>query len=137
MSRKIFDAGEVALVLLGEIPAIGYRFRSRERAVRAAQGLLRAVDYLINSSCFSFYQIIFKHQGKGHYALVVKNNTLSLEVLHNLDELLLKRFQKVFRGLFILSCFYETGDRLECLAVTDGLGAVLYSFEGYRFFQTR
>jgi len=52
---------------------------------------------------------------------------LSLEALHNLDELLLKRFQKVFQGLFILNCFYETGDRLKCLTVTDGLGAVLYS----------
>lgn len=82
MGRKISDAGEVALVLLGEIPAIGSQFRSKERAIWAAQGLLRAVDYLINNSCFGPYQIIFKHQGNGCYTLVIKNNTLSLEMLH-------------------------------------------------------
>lgn len=139
MGCKIICTGKVALVLLGEVPVVGPQLGGREKAVRVAQRLFKEIDGLMAGSYAGPYQIIFKHRGSGHYDLVVKSKSskLSLEVLHDLDELWIKRFRKIFHGIFILSCFYEKNDNLECLAVTDGLGAVLYSSEVRQFFQTR
>jgi len=143
LGYKIFCKGKVALVLLGEVPVAGPQISGREKAVRVAQRLFKEIDKLIAGSSAGPYQIIFKHRGSGRYDLVIKSKSsklsseLSLEVLHDLDELWIKRFSKIFHGIFILSCFYEKNDNLECLAVTDGLGAVLYSSEVRQFFQTR
>jgi len=134
---KIFCTGKVALVLLGEVPVVGPQIVGREKAVRVAQKLFKEIDKLMAGSFVGPYQIFFKHRGGGRYDLVIKSSQLSLEILHDLDELWIKRFRKIFHGIFILSCFYENNDNLECLAVTDGLGTVLYSSEVRQFFQTR
>ena len=48
--------------------------------------------------------------------------------LQDLDELFMKRFLKGFKKkLFILTCFVEGVDGLECLVLTEGLGAVFYA----------
>ncbi|HAG10568.1 MAG TPA: hypothetical protein DCK76_04100 [Desulfotomaculum sp.] len=137
MGYKIFCMGKVALVLLGEVPVVGPQISGREKALRVAQKLFKEVDKLIAGSSAGPYQIIFKHKGSGRYDLVIKSSELSLVILHDLDELWIKRFRKIFNGIFILSCFYEKNNNLECLAVTEGLGAVLYSSEIRQFFQTR
>lgn len=136
MGRKISDTGEIALVMLGEIPAIGPWYRSRKKALSTVKSLLDAVDSLIYDSHSGPYQIMFERQDNGLNTLIIKNNHTHIEVFNHLDELFLKRFQKVFQNLLILSCFYKIGSRLECLAVTDGLGAVIYSAGGSRFFHT-
>jgi len=137
LGYKIFCMGKVALVLLGEVPVVGPQISGREKAVRVAQKLFKEIDKLMAGSSVGPYQIVFKHRIGGRYDLAVKSSELSLEILHDLDELWIKRFRKIFHGIFILSCFYEKNDNLECLAVTDGLGAVLYSSEVRQFFQTR
>jgi hypothetical protein len=137
LGYKIFCTGKAALVLLGEVPVIGPQIGGREKAVRVAQKLFKEIDKFIAGSSAGPYQINFKQRGGGRYDLVIKSSKYSLEVLHDLDELWIKRFRKIFHGIFILSCFYEKNDNLECLAVTDGLGAVLYSSEARQFFQTR
>lgn len=137
MGYKIYCTGKVALILLGEVPVVGPQIAGREKAVRIAQKLFKEIDKLMAGSPAGPYQIIFKNKGCGRYDLVIKSSKSSLDVLHDLDELWIKRFRKIFHGIFILSCFYEKNDNLECLAVTDGLGAVLYSSEVCQFFQTR
>jgi hypothetical protein len=54
---------------------------------------------------------------------------MALETLSNLDELMLLRFKKGLKSkLFILTCFFDGQDaELVCLALTEGVGAVLYS----------
>ncbi len=137
MGSGISCAGELALVMLGEVPAIGPRFRQKEEAVRKMSLLLKAIDGLLGEAHLSPYQIMFRRQADGCYTLVIKSGEVAVDLLSDLDELLLKRFRKVFRSLFILTCFYEADGKLECLAVTEGLGAVLYSYYDYGFFQSR
>jgi len=129
-------AGKNTLVVLGEVPALGPCFQRKEEAVRKMNLLLATIAGLTNQTPVAPYQIILKRQVDGCYTLAIKSDAVTIDVLANIDELLLKRFQKVFRNLFILTCFYETAGKPECLAVTDGLGAVLYSYYDFSFFQT-
>lgn len=137
MGQDIYRAGMIALVMLGEVPAIGPSFWKKEEARGSAQLLLKKIDCFLQEAHLHPYRIMFRRQVDGCYTLVIKSGTVAVDILANMDELLLKRFQKVFRHLFILTCFYERNGKLECLAVTEGLGAVLYSSYDSGFFQTR
>lgn len=121
-------ATDIALVLLGEsIPAIGPRLKSRTEAVYEARRYMEAIDRLTISSGVSSYRLIMMRQSDGRFTLLIRGGKATLEALRDMDELLLRRFKKAFRrGLFILTCFFEGENGLECLAVTDGLGAVMY-----------
>lgn len=127
MGRDICRAGNLALVLLGEIPALGPSFRKKEEACWNAHLLLKKIDCFLCEASLRPYQIMFRRHADGRFTLVLKNDAVAVNVLSDLDELLFKRFQKFFRKIFILTTFYEADGKLECLAVTEGLGAVLYS----------
>lgn len=126
MAQNLSSRGNIALVLLGEVPALGPFFKKKEEALNASRPLLQKIDGLIEAGYIHSYKIIFKRQKNNCYTLVVKNRAMAVNILFDIDELLLRRFQKVFRSLFILTCFYGMAEKPECLAVTEGLGAVLY-----------
>jgi len=127
LAQNLSSGGSIALVLLGEVPALGPFFKKKEEAICASRPLLQKIDRLIGTGCVHPYQITFKWQMNRCYTLVIKSRAITVNVLFDIDELLLRRFQKVFRSLFILTCFYGFAENPECLAVTEGLGAVLYS----------
>lgn len=122
------EPGEVAMALLGkDIPAIGPRLKTRLEAVTAVQKYVSAIEGLVKCTGRP-YRVMFSRQPDGRYVLLIKGSGETLEILQNLDELTVKRFQRSFRKrLFIITSFFEEGDRLECLALTEGMGAVLYS----------
>ncbi|MGB9802909.1 MAG: hypothetical protein ACPLRU_03210 [Desulfofundulus sp.] len=119
-------SAEVALVMLGgKVPAIGPLIDSRQEAVRIARYFMEKINALADRS--RFFQILTARQSDGRYALLLQGEGVVMEVLH-IDELQLRRFRKVFRrGLFILTVFFKGETGMECLAVTDGLGAVIYT----------
>ncbi|MCL6634382.1 MAG: hypothetical protein K6T29_01265 [Peptococcaceae bacterium] len=128
MAYRPIVSGDVALAFLGEnIPAIGPRFKSRDEAVKAARRYLEDIDRLAGQTRETPVQIVLKRQADGRYSLVVEGSRQTVERLNNLDELLLKRFRKGLKKLFILTCFVEGADGLECLVLTEGLGAVFYA----------
>jgi hypothetical protein len=137
LRQDLSRGGDIALVLLGEVPAIGPCFKKSEEAKLKAHFLLTTIDGLISRAQAYPYKVMFRRQIDGCYTLVIKSDVAAVNVLSGIDELLLRRFQKVFRSLFILTCFYEVDGRLECLAVTEGLGAVLYSYYDSNFFQSK
>jgi len=138
LAQNLSSGGDIALVLLGEVPAIGPFFKKKEDAIYALHHLMEKIDRLISTALIHPYQIMFKRQMNRCYTLVIKSREVAVNVLSDIDELLLRRFRKIFRSLFILTCFYGSADKLECLAVTEGLGAVLYSCNDiYGFFQSR
>ncbi|MDQ0285272.1 hypothetical protein J2Z49_000365 [Desulfofundulus luciae] len=118
---------EVALVMLGgKIPAIGPLIGTRQEAVRIARCFMEKIDALTDRS--RSFQIVTARQSDGRYALLLEGEGVVMKVLHNIDELLLWRFRKAFRrGLFILTVFFKGEAGMECLAVTEGLGAVIYT----------
>ncbi|MCL6478803.1 MAG: hypothetical protein K6T65_10340 [Peptococcaceae bacterium] len=119
-------SGEIAMALLGEdIPAIGPRLKTRTEAVTAVKKYVSAIEGMVK--CMKPCRVMFLRQPDGRYILLIKGSTETLEVLRDLDELTVKRFQKSFKNrMFIITSFYEEGDCLECLALTEGMGAVLY-----------
>ncbi|MFZ5634622.1 MAG: hypothetical protein ACOY40_17480 [Bacillota bacterium] len=119
-------SGEIAMALLGEnIPAIGPRLKTRTEAVAAVKKYVSAIEGLVKYT--EPYRVMFLRQPDGRYILLIKGSTETLEILRDLDELTVKRFQRSFKSrMFIITSFYEDGDRLECLALTEGMGAVLY-----------
>lgn len=122
------ESREVAMALLGEdIPAIGPRLQNRAEAIQTVRRYMNTIERMVNGSGVLPYRVLFVRQPDGRYTLVVKGPVTSLKI-DNMDELMIKRFQKAFKKrLFILTCFFEDNDKLECLALTEGLGAVLYS----------
>lgn len=122
------EPGEIAMALLGEdIPAIGPRLKTRLEAVSAVKKYVSAIEGLVKCTGHP-YRVVFSRQPDGRYVLLIKGAGEKIEILHNLDELTVKRFQRSFKKrLFIITSFFEEGDRLECLALTEGMGAVLYS----------
>ena len=120
-------AGEIAMALLGkDIPAIGSRLKSKTDAMLAVKEFVRAIEGLLKGSNQP-YRVMFLRQSDGRYMMVIKGSRDTLELLHNFDELTVKRFQRSFKKrLFIITGFFEDGDDLECLALTEGLGAVMY-----------
>lgn len=133
MGIRVYRAEDKALVFLGEdnIPAIGPLFSKRDDAIRAVK------DYLANFNRFGLTSAqgrcsaSFVKQADGRYSFVLKYGEVKLEALKNLDELMLKRFRKGLRKkFFIATSFYENEDgQLECLALTEGLGAVLVAIK--------
>lgn len=129
MAYQSIVSGDVALTFLGEnIPAIGPRFKSREEAVKVARRYLEGINESAGGTRETPVQITLKKQADGRYSLVVEGSRQMVGRLNNLDELLLKRFRKgLKKKLFILTCFVEGADGLECLVLTEGLGAVFYA----------
>jgi hypothetical protein len=120
-------SGEIAMTLLGEdIPAIGPRLKTRTEAVTAVKKYVKDIENLVRNADQP-YRVVFSRQPDGRYTLVIKGSGITLDILHNLDELTMKRFQRSFKNkIFIITCFSEEGENLECLALTEGMGAVLY-----------
>ncbi|MCL6559254.1 MAG: hypothetical protein K6U74_10745 [Firmicutes bacterium] len=129
MAYRSINTGEVALTFLGEnIPAIGPRFKNRDEAIKVARHYLKGINELAGGSRETPVQINLKRQADGRYSLVVQGARQIFGRLNNLDELLLKRFRKgLKKNLFILTCFVEGADGMECLVLTEGLGAVFYA----------
>lgn len=129
MVECVPEAGEVAMALLGKnIPAIGPKLKTRAEAIKAVRWYMNAIDKMLKRSGVLPYKVVFVRQPDGRYTMVIKGAAMALETIPNLDELMVRRFQKSFKkGLFILTGFFEDNDNLECLALTEGLGVVLYS----------
>ncbi|WP_347489623.1 hypothetical protein [Desulfoscipio sp. XC116] len=127
---KVYQTSDVALTFFNDIPAIGPRLPSKEDALKVAESYLRLIDKLArekkgNPRC----SISFLKQTDGLYTLILRGSGMALETLSNLDELMLQRFKKGLKNkLFILTCFFDDQDgKVACLALTEGVGAVLYS----------
>lgn len=123
----VLKAGEIAMALLGkDIPAVGPRLKTRSEAMLAVKKYVTAIEELVKCSEVP-YRVMFLRQPDGRYTMAVKGSGEALELLPNFDELTVKRFQRFFKKkLFILTTFFEEEDQLECLALTEGLGAVMY-----------
>lgn len=119
--------GENAMTLLGGyIPAIGPKLKTKSEALLTAKEYVKAIGDLVDCSG-QLYRVMFSRQTDGMYMMLIKGSGATLNILHNLDELTIKRFQKSFsNNIFIITCFFEENENLECLALTDGMGAVLY-----------
>lgn len=127
---EIYHTQDVALTFFNDIPAIGPRLPSKEDAFKVAESYLRLMDKLShekrgNPRC----SMHFLKQTDGRYTLVLKGSDIALETLSNLDELMLQRFKRGLKNkLFILTCFFDDQNgALVNLALTEGVGAVLYS----------
>lgn len=129
MALNAVVSGDVVLAFLGEdIPAIGPRFSHREDAVKAAQQYLEKINELSCRDQNIPFQIVLNKQADGRYSLVIDSSRQIVGALHNLDELLVKRFRKgLKKRIFILTSFVACADELECLVLTEGLGAVFYA----------
>lgn len=124
-----YRSGDMALTFLCEnIPVIGPRFKNREEAVKKARQYLAAIDITAAEHRATPVIIEIKRQDDGRYSIMVEGFQHSMGKLFNIDELFLKRFCKgLKKKMFILTCFVEKVDELECLVLTEGLGAVLYA----------
>lgn len=129
MAYRSIVSGDVALTFLGEnIPAIGPRFKNREEALKVARHYLEEIKKLTGETRKTPVKIEINRQADGRFSLVLEGSRQTVGKLYNLDELFLKRFCKgLKKKLFILTCFVEEGDGLECLVLTEGLGAVFYA----------
>jgi len=129
MGIRAYRVEDVVLVFLGEdnIPAIGPFFSERDAAIRAVNEYLVDFDRLGLTSGQARCGVTFIKQPDGRYSLVFNYQGYKLRTLKNLDELMLKRFRKgLHKKLFVVTSFCEGEDgQLECLALTEGLGAVL------------
>ena len=126
----VYRNKDVALTFFNDIPAIGPRLPSKEDAIKVAESYMLLIDKLTggkkgNPRC----RISFLQQTDGLFTLILRGSDIALEALSNLDELLLMRFKKGLKTkLFILTCFFNDHDgNVVCLALTEGIGAVLYS----------
>ncbi len=134
MAHRSIVSGDIALAFLGEdIPAIGPRFKNREAAVKAARLYLESINEIVGGAREAQVKISLKRQPDGRYSLVVESFRQLLGKLSNLDELMLKRFRKgMKKKLFILTFFVEEAGEMECLVLTEGLGAVFYAPEAIK-----
>ncbi len=124
-----YRSGDMALTFLCEnIPVIGPRFKNREEAVKKARQYLDGISKTAGEQRATPVIIEIKRQDDGRYSIMLEGFQHSMGKLFNIDELFLKRFSKgLKRKMFILTCFVEKVDELECLVLTEGLGAVLYA----------
>lgn len=129
MSYRPIVSGDMALTFVCEnIPAIGPRFKDREEAVQKARQYLEGIDKSAGELRETPVKIEIKRQDDGRYTIVVEGSQHTMGKLLNIDELFLRRFCKgLKKKMFILTCFVEKVDELECLVLTEGLGAVLYA----------
>lgn len=137
MAYRPIVSGDVALTFLCEnIPAIGPRFQNREEAVKKARQYLEGIDKSAGDLREIPVKIEIKKQDDGRFSIVVEGFQHTLGKLLNIDELFLKRFCKgLKKKMFILTCFVEKVDELECLVLTEGLGAVLYAPQSIKRWQ--
>lgn len=131
MGINIHQVDEMMLVFLGDdsIPAIGPFFPDRQDAIQAVHEYLLRFDRLGLTSSRDRCEVTFSRQADGRYSLILNHQNARLEALKNLDELMLKRFRKGLRQrFFVVTSFCEDEKgHLECMALTEGLGAVLLS----------
>lgn len=129
MLLKTVIPDKVVLDFLGkDIPTIGPSFNSRDNAVLTARRYVETINKLSAEKPNVPFQLVLSKQADGRYSLVVDCAQQIVGTLENLDELLVRRFRKSLKKkLFVLTCFVEDADGLECLVVTEGLGAVFYS----------
>ncbi len=129
MAYRPIVSGDMAMTFLCEnIPAIGPTFKNREEAVRKARQYLEGIDKSAGELRETPVKIEIKKQADGRYSIMVEGFQHTMGRLLNIDELFLKRFCKgLKKRMFILTCFVEKVDELECLVLTEGLGAVLYA----------
>ncbi|MFZ5595757.1 MAG: hypothetical protein ACOY31_01940 [Bacillota bacterium] len=122
------EAGEITLTFLGkDIPAVGPRMKTRCEAILAVKGYVSAIEDMVSYTGYP-YRVMFLKQSDGRYMMVIKGAVSRLELMYNFDELTIKRLQRSFRSkMFILTGFFGEGDNPECLALTDGMGAVMYA----------
>ncbi|MCF8010135.1 MAG: hypothetical protein K9L17_02505 [Clostridiales bacterium] len=131
MEAQIYQIGEVVLYFPGNdgIPAVGPIYKKKGDAVCAIKKYLNLIKYLGINHSSNRCGVKFIRQDDGRYTLVLINGEKSLETLKDLDEIMLKRFRKSLqKKFFVVTSFYtsEVGE-IECLAVTDGLGAILFA----------
>ncbi len=124
-----YRSGDMALTFLCEnIPVIGPRFKSRGEAIKKAGQYLAGIDKTAERRSVAPIIIEIVKQDDGRYSIMVEGYQHSLGKMYNIDELFLKRFCRGLENkMFILTCFVEKNDELECLVLTEGLGAVLYA----------
>lgn len=127
---KVYHTNDVALTFFNDIPAIGPRLTNKDEALTVARSYLRLIENLTrgkraNPRC----SLRFWKQTDGRYTIIIRGPEMALETISNLDELMLQRFKRGLKiNLFILTCFFEDhSGKVTCLALTEGLGAVLYS----------
>lgn len=127
---KSYHTDDVALTFLNDIPAIGPLLPCKEDALKVTRSYLRLIDKLAREKkdhhrC----SLRFIKQKDGRFTLVVRGPGMAIETLSNLDELMLQRFKRGLKGnMFILTSFFNEPDgTLACLALAEGMGAVLYS----------
>jgi len=116
---------EVFLAFLNEeIYAIGPRLKNRDDA-RAYIGNILSE---LSGNPREGGRLLLLRDDAGHHALVLEGST-GRRHLARLDEFTLHRLKRSMgRRFVILTGFVESADgNLECLALTDGLGAVLYA----------
>ncbi|MFZ5590790.1 MAG: hypothetical protein ACOY81_03140 [Bacillota bacterium] len=126
---QYLPAQQAAFVLLGEnIPAVGPCFKSRRQAKKVAQYYMRMLARVGTGEDRAGRLLFVRQADSGRYMLVIKSGQQEFATYCLLDELLLRRLVRSCRqGIFILTCFYETGQGPVCLAFTEGLGVVLRS----------
>ncbi|MDD4335103.1 MAG: hypothetical protein PHY77_05810 [Desulfotomaculaceae bacterium] len=124
-----YRSGDMVLTFLCDnIPVIGPRFKNREEAVKKARQYLAGIDKTAGWRRETPVIIEIKRQDDGQYSIMVEGFQHSKGKLFIIDELFLKRFCRgLKKKMFILTCFVEKVDELECLVLTEGLGAVLYA----------
>ncbi len=129
MAHRYIVSGDVVLTFLGEnIPVIGPRFKSRRQALKVARDSMEEISKLTGEGKETPVQIVLKKQPDGRYSLAIECLCKILGELGNLDELFLKRFYNgLKKKLFIWTYFVEEAGDVECLVVTEGLGAVFYA----------
>ncbi|KUK81562.1 MAG: Uncharacterized protein XD97_0620 [Pelotomaculum thermopropionicum] len=134
MAQRSIVLRDIALAFLGEdIPAIGPRFKNRDIAVKTARLYLERINEIVGGAREAQVEIFLKRQPDGRYSLEVESFRQLLGKLNNLDELMLKRFRKgMKKKLFILTFFVEEAGEMECLVLTEGLGAVFYAPEAIK-----
>jgi len=120
--------GEIALTFLGKnIPAIGPKFKSKEEAVECAHNYLKMFSWASGGCKRLPVKLFFQKKPCGKYTLILKGGDVTLGRLEDLDEVTSKRLEKGLKNcLFILTPFVERAGGLECLVLTEGLGAVIY-----------
>ncbi len=127
---KIYRTKDVALTFINDIPAIGPLLPSREDALKVIKIYLGLIEKLTRGKKeYQKCSLRFIKQKDGRFTLVVRGQGMAIETLSNLDELTLQRFKRGLKGnMFILTCFFERpGGNPVCLALSEGMGAVLYS----------
>lgn len=129
MSGHVYRSAGIALILLrDEVPVIGPVLKSREEAVRVVETYLNFMEKPIVKNLQGF-TIDLLRQIDGRYTMIIRGLTGVIATLRNVDELMLKRLWRGGSGkrFFILTSFFENErGEPECLALTEGMGAVVY-----------